>query len=268
LSESPAQVIGDPTHLEQVILNLAVNARDAMPDGGVLWIATAIDLDEEAAYDDRVVLSVTDTGDGIPNEVRAHMFEPFVTSKEPGKGTGLGLATVQSIVTGMHGEIDVLTKIGEGTTFEISLARSSATADRVGDLEVEERINGARRRVLLVEDEESVRFALARLLQRLDFAVSTAVDGSEALHMVEQQTFDLVITDAAMPRMSGPQLIEHLAEAHPDLRVLLMSGYTPDEMQNGEGSTAPRLRKPFTMSDLTRALDLVLDHDVLQQPVT
>jgi signal transduction histidine kinase/ActR/RegA family two-component response regulator len=268
LSETPAQVIGDPTHLEQVILNLAVNARDAMPDGGVLWIATAIDLDEEAAHDDRVVLSVTDTGEGIPNEIRARMFEPFVTSKDVGKGTGLGLATVRSIVTGMEGEIEVLTKIGEGTTFEISLARSAAAADVVGELEVAAQINGARRRVLLVEDEESVRFALARLLQRLDFVVTTAVNGAEALHTVEQQTFDLVITDAVMPGMSGPQLIEHLGDARPELRVLLMSGYTPDEMQKGEGSTVPRLRKPFTMSDLTRALDLVLDHDVMQQPVT
>ena len=273
LSESPAQVIGDPTHLEQVILNLAVNARDAMPDGGVLWIATAIDFDEEDAPDDRVVLSVTDTGEGIPNEIRARMFEPFVTSKDPGKGTGLGLATVRSIVTGMDGDIEVLTKIGEGTTFEVSLARSSAGADRVGELEVAPQINGARRRVLLVEDEESVRFALARLLQRLDFVVTTAVDGSEALHIVEQQPFDLVITDAVMPRMSGPQLIEHLSDVRPELRVLLMSGYTPDEMQNGGGSTVPRLRKPFTMSDLTRALELVLDHTgldqhVMQQPVT
>jgi two-component system cell cycle sensor histidine kinase/response regulator CckA len=268
MSEIPAQVIGDPTHLEQVILNLAVNARDAMPDGGVLWIATAIDRDEETASDDRVVLSVTDTGEGIADEVRARMFEPFVTSKAPGKGTGLGLATVQSIVKRLGGEIDVLTKIGEGTTFEVSLARCSASADRARAREAESRFDGARRRVLLVEDDESVRFALARLLQRLDFVVTTAVDGADALQMVEQHGFDLVITDAVMPGLPGPQLVEHLRSARPELPVLLMSGYTPGESQHTEASGVPRLRKPFTISDLTRALGLVLDDDAARQPVT
>jgi hypothetical protein len=124
-TECSTEVLGDPTHLEQVILNLAVNARDAMPAGGVLWIATAIDFDDEAPQNDRVVLSVTDTGTGISPEVRDRMFEPFATTKETGKGTGLGLSTVQSIVAGMHGRIEVLTKVGEGTTFEISVSANS-----------------------------------------------------------------------------------------------------------------------------------------------
>ena len=259
-TECSAEVLGDPTHLEQVILNLAVNARDAMPSGGVLWIATTIDFDDKDLQNDRVVLSVTDTGTGIPPDVRDHMFEPFVTTKETGKGTGLGLATVQSIVTAMHGDINILTRQGEGTTFEISLARRFGKLDKTETVGPTDDMNGQGRRVLVVEDDQAVRFALARLLQRLNFAVTTATNGSEALQIVEQQTFDLVLTDAVMPGISGPELIAHLNRVRPDLRIILMSGYTPDTIQDREVSNGVlRLRKPFTNHDLARALIAALE---------
>ena len=265
-TDCSTEVVGDPTHLEQVILNLAVNARDAMPAGGVLWIATAIDFDDEAPENDRVVLSVTDTGEGIPNEIRDRMFEPFVTTKEPGKGTGLGLSTVQSIVAGMGGRIEVLTKIGEGTTFEISMARrfgEVAAPDAAG---ADAEIQGGGRRILLVEDEQSVRFAIARLLQRHGFAVTATTNGSEALALLEQQTFDLVLTDAVMPGMSGPELIRHLRQSRPELRVVLMSGYTPGSVEGDDGLDAQRLRKPFTTPDLTRALTLAFEREPQPDP--
>jgi two-component system cell cycle sensor histidine kinase/response regulator CckA len=253
-------VLGDPTHLEQVILNLAVNARDAMPSGGVLWIATTIDFDDKDPHNDRVVLSVTDTGTGIPPDVRDHMFEPFVTTKETGKGTGLGLSTVQSIVTGMHGDINILTRQGEGTTFEISLARRFGELDPTETAGPTDDMNGEGRRVLVVEDEQAVRFALARLLQRLNFAVTTATNGSEALQIIEQQTFDLVLSDSVMPGISGPELIAHLNQVRPDLRIVLMSGYTPDTMQDREVADGVlRLRKPFTNHDLVRTLTAALE---------
>ena len=230
-----------------------------MPSGGVLWIATAIDFDDEAPQNDRVVLSVTDTGEGVAPEVRDRMFEPFVTTKGPGEGTGLGLSTVQSIVTGMHGSMEVLTKIGEGTTFEISFARRFGEVDPVGDVRPDEEIRGADRRILLVEDDDAVRSALAHRLQRLDFAVTTATNGSEALQIVEQQGFDLVLTDAVMPGISGPELIGHLRRDRPELRLILMSGYTPGTEHEDELVGVRLLRKPFTTPELIRALKIAFE---------
>jgi PAS domain S-box-containing protein len=266
-TDCSTEIIGDPTHLEQVILNLAVNARDAMPGGGVLWIATAIDFDDDAPQNDRVVLSVTDTGTGIPADVREHMFEPFVTTKEPGQGTGLGLSTVQGIVTGMEGHIDVLTKIDEGTTFEVSFARRFGEVDPLAPTEPAEEIDGAGTRILLVEDDDAVRSALAHRLQRLGFAVTSATNGPEALQVVEQRTFDLVLTDSVMPGMSGPELIEHLHASRPELRIILMSGYTPGTMLDGESDDVgyQRLRKPFTSAQLAHALTLAFAAERVEQ---
>jgi len=265
-TDCSADVVADPTHLEQVILNLAVNARDAMPEGGVLWIATAIDFDDDAPENDHVVLSVIDTGTGIAPEIRERMFDPFVSSKEPGKGTGLGLATVRSIINGMQGEINVLTKVGEGTTFEISLARRFGEVEALGADAVEDTIHGAGRQILLVEDDTAVRFALAHLLRRLEFAVTTSTNGSEALQILEQQRFDLVLTDAVMPGLSGPELIHNLQQLRPELPVILMSGYTSETLPDGAAVGTQQLRKPFTNSELVRALRRALDQPVSEQP--
>jgi hypothetical protein len=175
---------------------------------------------------------------------------------------------VQSIVAGMEGRIEVLTKIGEGTTFEISLARRFGEVSARDDAAAEQEIQGAGRRILLVEDEEAVRFAIARLLQRLGFAVTMTTNGSEALTLVEQQTFDLVLTDAVMPGMSGADLVSHLRVARRELRVILMSGYTPDALRIDEGPDAPqRLRKPFTTPDLSRALKRAFDDVHASDPI-
>jgi len=262
-TDCSADVVADPTHLEQVILNLAVNARDAMPDGGVLWIATAIDFDDEAPQNDHVVLSVIDTGVGIAPEIRDRMFEPFVTTKEPGKGTGLGLATVRSIVNAMQGEINVLTKVGEGTTFEISLARRFGEVEALGAEPAGDTINGAGRLILLVEDDTAVRFALAHLLRRLEFAVTTSTNGSEALQVLEQQRFDLVLTDAVMPGLSGPELIRALQQIRPDLPVILMSGYTSETLPETAAAGTQQLRKPFTNAELVLALRRALEEPLV-----
>ena len=264
-TDCTADVVADPTHLEQVILNLAVNARDAMPEGGVLWIATAIDFDDEAPQNDRVVLTVIDTGVGIPPEIRDRMFEPFVTTKERGKGTGLGLATVRSIVNGMQGEINVLTKVGEGTTFEISLARRFGEIEALGAETADDTIDGAGRLILLVEDDTAVRFALAHLLRRLEFSVTTSTNGSEALQILEQQSFDLVLTDAVMPGLSGPELIRGLQQLRPELPVILMSGYTSETLPEGAAAGTQQLRKPFTNAELVRALRRALEAPAVER---
>jgi signal transduction histidine kinase/ActR/RegA family two-component response regulator len=264
-TDCSADVVADPTHLEQVILNLAVNARDAMPEGGVLWIATAIDFDDDAPQNDHVVLSVIDTGVGIAPEIRDRMFEPFVTTKGPGKGTGLGLATVRSIVNSMQGEINVLTKVGEGTTFEISLARRFGEIEALGAEQADDTIDGAGRLILLVEDDTAVRFALAHLLRRLEFSVTTSTNGSEALQILEQQRFDLVLTDAVMPGLSGPELIRALQQIRPDLPVILMSGYTSETLPETAAAGTQQLRKPFTNAELVRALRRALEEPLVER---
>jgi len=188
-SEHACRILADPTHIEQIILNLAVNARDAMPDGGILWIATAIDFDDDAPENDRVALSVTDTGSGIAPEVREQMFQPFVTTKEVGKGTGLGLATVLSIVQRYEGRIHVISQVDQGTTFEISFPRCFGTANASAAPDASDEFAGAGREILLVEDDAPVRAALNHLLQRLDFAVTPAANAVDALRLVDQQRF-------------------------------------------------------------------------------
>jgi len=211
-------------------------------------------------------LSVIDTGDGIPPEVRDRMFDPFVTTKEPGKGTGLGLATVRSIVNQMQGEINVLTKVGEGTTFEVSLARRFGDVARVAEEDRPEMLEGAGRHILLVEDDTAVRFALAHLLRRLDFNVTTSTNGSEALQFVDQQRYDLVLTDAVMPGLSGPELIRNLQRLRPELPVIMMSGYTSETLPEGAvAAGTQQLRKPFTNAELTRALRRAFEHTVTEQ---
>jgi CheY-like chemotaxis protein len=252
-------VVADPTQLEQVILNLAVNARDAMATGGILWIATEVVFDDSGADNDRVVVSVADTGTGIAPELRDQMFQPFVTTKEPGEGTGLGLATVQSIVKDARGEINVTSKVGEGTTFELAFPRVLGSAATASPPKRVEGFDFSGRRILLVEDDDAVRSALTQTLERRRFAVTTAAHGSEALRLLQRQPFDVVLTDAVMPGMSGLELVEELELTRPELPVILMSGYSA---LNAPGTrtdiSAPRLSKPFTTAELMQALQAVL----------
>ena len=262
-TECSCLVDADPTHLEQVILNLAVNARDAMPAGGILWIATTIEFDASGGTNDRVVLSVTDTGTGIAADVRERMFEPFVTTKDPGKGTGLGLATVMSIVREVAAELNVVTEVGQGTTFEISFPRRQGVARGPDEDPVADHFDGTGLRILLVEDDVAVRAALARTLERRHFAVVTASDASQALRFIQQRSFDLVLTDAVMPGVSGAALVEQLHVTHPELRVILMSGYTRGLVDaSSVAGTRQQLRKPFTTAEMMGAIRATLEQQV------
>ena len=225
-SEHACRILADPTHIEQIILNLAVNARDAMSDGGILWIATAIDFDDDAPENDRVALSVTDTGSGIAPEVREQMFQPFVTTKEVGKGTGLGLATVLSIVQRYEGRIHVISQVDQGTTFEVSFPRCFGTATTSATPDTFDEFAGAGREILLVEDDAPVRAALNHLLQRLDFAVTPAANAVDALRLVDQQTLRPGAHRRRDARHVGPRALRPPATnatrtaRHPHVRLL------------------------------------------------
>jgi PAS domain S-box-containing protein len=260
----PCTVVADPVQVEQVILNLALNARDAMPNGGVLYVAVDRASAASSEAPEHVVLTVTDTGSGIAPEIRDTIFEPFVTTKEPGKGTGLGLATVASIVDGMGGSISVTSAPGRGTTFEIALPFVD------GDPAPEHAAGGARpvdgrgRRVLLVDDEAPLRSALAKVLEQHDFDVTAVGSAPDALRELDAGAHDILVSDVVMPTMSGVQLAAHVRADRPNLPIVLMSGYS--EELDGVGEDAPltrRLRKPFTHEELLTAVDELLTDDSL-----
>ncbi|MBX3130819.1 MAG: transporter substrate-binding domain-containing protein [Polyangiaceae bacterium] len=248
-------VLADPGKLEQVVVNLVTNARDAMPGGGTLTIrveATA------PSGEGRALLSVTDTGSGMDEETRARIFEPFFTTKAQGKGTGLGLATIQGIVEQSGGQVEVRSELGRGTTFTVSLPCADATpvvstkAKRAAPLAGTEA-------VLVVEDDDLVRAATQRHLTAAGYTVVTASSGPDALHLCKTRKagFDLLLSDVQLPRMTGPELARILAESHPRMKVLFMSGTLDEGVASG--GLGGLLRKPFTADELSRAVREVLD---------
>ncbi|HET7676435.1 MAG TPA: PAS domain S-box protein [Candidatus Limnocylindrales bacterium] len=259
----PPAVLGDASQLEQVILNLALNGRDAMPAGGELTISTGVtDLDASFVWEHpgahlgrHARLSVSDTGTGIDAAIREHLFEPFFSTKDVGQGTGLGLATVYGIVKQSHGYIDVRSVPGEGSTFDIYLPLSRDRAlgpptARPG----EPASAGALGAVLLVEDEILVRRLAERVLRAEGYDVTVAGNGSEALAQATGlEQVDILVTDIVMPGMSGLELADRLGPDHPRLKVLYMTGYPGDE---GDGLVAgrPVLSKPFTPEALLAAV--------------
>ena len=265
-------VLGDPSQIEQVLMNLVVNARDAMPRGGTLTIQVdEIAVDARAAERLGVApgpaarLTVTDTGEGMTPETRRRIFEPFFTTKDPGKGTGLGLATVYGIVKQSGGAIDVESEPGRGATFRIilPLADEKAVAERERGAQRDSLGRGlAGTRILLVEDEPSLRNAFARMLGRLKCEVTVAASGEEALAAVESGTCtpDLLITDTVIPGLSGTELARRLTTRDPDLKVLRMSGYADPEITRMEDQPAPGtfLQKPFTIPDLAEGVQRAL----------
>jgi two-component system, cell cycle sensor histidine kinase and response regulator CckA len=261
LAPSLGSVRADAVQLDQVLMNLAVNARDAMPRGGRLTIETGdVVLDDAfvrehpgSAKGPHAHLRVTDTGAGMPKEVLAHCFEPFFTTKELGKGTGLGLATVYGIVKQNGGYVGVRSEPGQGTSFDIYLPRVDEAPVRSGETVMLPCILGTER-ILLVEDEAVVRKLVRTTLKASGYAVSEAASGEEALRIVKDQSapFDLLITDMVMPGMGGRDLARKIREQWPDVPVLYMSGYTEDAAfrQGGLESGAVLLRKPFSPNDI------------------
>jgi PAS domain S-box-containing protein len=262
-------VRGDPHQFEQVVLNLAANARDAMPDGGHLVLSTTnrrlderearrLALPSAGAY---VLLSVCDTGEGIDDETRAQMFDPFFTTKEPGKGTGLGLSIVFSVVERAGGVIEVKGDRGKGATFEIWLPAAAAAARR-GESVEPARAPGGSETVLLVEDEHAVRRLARGILERAGYHVLEASDGIDALAVAEAypDRIDLLLSDMMMPRLGGHALSRRLAQQRPGLKTLLISGY-PGEGESGRVSGIGVLEKPFSEEALLDRLRELLDSD-------
>jgi len=266
-------VKADPGQLEQVIMNLAVNARDAMPGGGKLTIETAnAELDDTyvrehfpARPGSYVMLAVSDTGTGMSDEVQSHLFEPFFTTKEKGKGTGLGLATVYGIVKQSGGYIWVYTEPGHGTTFKIYLPRvAGAPAQRASGPKASP-VGAGTETVLLAEDEAAVRAVARHALERQGYTVLEASSGEAALDLAERHSgrIHLLLTDVIMPGMNGRALALRLSELRPDLRVVYMSGYT-EEAITRHGVLEPGLtyvQKPFTPEGLARKVREVLDRE-------
>jgi two-component system, cell cycle sensor histidine kinase and response regulator CckA len=260
----------DPGQVEQVLMNLVVNARDAMPQGGRLTVETADAMLDEAAVADQpdvkpgpyVMLSVTDSGVGMPPEVRARIFEPYFTTKDVGKGTGLGLSTAYGIVRQSDGHISVSSEWGLGTTFRIYLPRFDAPPQPVVDSSVEKMPDGSEH-ILLVEDDPSVRRLSKELLVRLGYSVTEAASGRAGLALGSDDTrhFDLALCDVILGDMSGPAVAEALRALRPSIRVLYMSGYTDEAIVKtgvlDEGK--PFLQKPFTPMHLAKKIRAVLD---------
>ena len=271
LDPAAGAVNADPGQLEQVLLNLAVNARDAMPGGGRLSIGTTrVTLHEEhverrhrMAAGDYVCLAVADTGVGMDETTQAHLFEPFFTTKEVGKGTGLGLATVYGIVKQSGGYIWVYSEAGHGTTVKIYLPRVPGVAEAPVPASEPKPVRGGDETVLLVEDATPVRTLARRSLEARGYRVLDAADGPSALELSARHGggIDILVTDVVMPGMSGRELAERLAPERPSMKVLYTSGYTDDTMVRQGVLTAgvAFLQKPFVPDSLARKVREVLD---------
>ena len=263
-------VKADPGQIEQIILNLVVNARDSMPGGGKVTIETDnVYLDEEYANNHvgarpghYVMLAVSDTGIGMDEKTQARIFEPFFTTKELGKGTGLGLSTIYGIVKQSGGNIWVYSEVGRGATFKIYLPRVEAEAHEYKPASASEEVLNGTETILLVEDEEMVRKLARQILATQGYRVLEATNGAAALQMCKrnQQPIDLLLTDVIMPEMSGPELAEKLHRLRPELRVLFMSGYTDDAIVHHgvleEGANF--IQKPFAPDVLSRKVRQIL----------
>ncbi len=264
----------DSGQLEQVLVNMVVNARDAMPKGGRLTIETRdMQLDESftSRYSDLTPgayarISISDNGEGIPREIQSHIFEPFFTTKGQGKGTGLGLATCYGIIKQNGGHVSVYSEVGSGTTFNIYLPalEGEAPLEIVKPDTCSGALPGGHEVVLLVEDDAAVRVLTTSLLMEFGYRVLSAVDGQEALEMVRKQVdppIDLVLTDVVMPNLGGRELALHLSELAPHIKVLFSSGYNEEAIHHQgllEGKHA-FLQKPYSAMDLATAMRSLLD---------
>jgi CheY-like chemotaxis protein len=273
LAETLPAVEADATQLRQVVMNLVVNASDAMPNGGSLVIETTrVELDDGYASvhaDVRagpfVMLAISDTGIGMDAATQSKIFEPFFTTKDPGRGTGLGLATVYGIVKQMGGLVWVYSEPGHGATFKVYLPREtspSTTTESPSVAVVSER----RGTVLLVEDDDAVRLAVRRMLEKLGFQILEAKDGEDGVRVANAHTghIDVLVTDLMMPRMDGRTLANTLAAARPDMRVVFVSGYTDDAVvRRGLIDSAHAfVQKPFTGEQLANTISGLIGESV------
>ena len=270
LASDAGHMRADAGQLEQVLMNLVVNSKDAMPNGGRILIETA-NVTRDNAHDSEqtfikpgeyVMLSVTDNGLGMDKETQSRIFEPFFTTKEKGKGTGLGLSTVYGIVKQSGGYVVVQSEVGQGTTFHIYLPRVEGAVQAHGAIAVSRTAAGGSETVLLVEDEESVRELVRDTLASKGYRVLEAQDGQAGLAAAARhgEKIDLVITDVVMPGMGGRELVQQLLSLRPGIKVLYLSGYTEDAIVN-EGTMESGkffLQKPFTLQNLTRKVREVL----------
>ena len=274
-SAGVSPVLIDPSQFEQIILNLAINARDAMPGGGKLTIETRTAETPDEHLGDCVIMSVSDTGEGMSADVREKIFEPFFTTKAEGKGTGLGLATVFGLVEQAGGAISVASQRGEGACFEIRLPLADAPDADTADAQPRDDNLAGSEMILVVEDDALVRRAAARMLEKHGYRVISAADPVEASREfdVYQDEIALLLTDVVMPYQSGPELAAKLKEMRPNLKVLFMSGYTdarvrPDGVASSSSSSSPSpepdsdlefLQKPITERRLVARVRSLLD---------
>jgi CheY-like chemotaxis protein len=260
----------DAGQLEQVIMNLVVNAKDAMPNGGKLCIRTSsITLDDALSSENTfikpgsyVMISIADSGEGMDRDTQARIFEPFFTTKEKGKGTGLGLSTVYGIIKQSGGYVFVQSELERGTIFTIYFPRVDEPCDSLSAAPVTLAAAGGSETILLVEDEESVRQLVRETLAARGYRVLEADNGAAALALAaaRSDTIHLVITDIVMPGLSGHELVEQLLPARPGMKVLYFSGYAEDAFPTALSSAAQSafLQKPFTLQSLSRKVREVL----------
>jgi CheY-like chemotaxis protein len=278
LAEDLGTVTADPGQIEQVLLNLAVNSRDAMPQGGRITFETAnviLDADHAAAHSSTqpggyVLLTVSDTGCGMDSTTKARIFEPFFTTKAPGKGTGLGLATVYGIVKQSGGYIWVYSELGHGTAFKIYFPRTDAVTPTTHATAAEPGTICGTETILLVEDQDEVRTFMRTVLESHGYHVLAACNSMEAERIAGEREgmVQLLLTDVVLPRRSGPELAKHILEKYPNTRVLFMSGYSDEFVSRGTAAKAniTLLEKPISEKKLLSAVrDALAENQTSQE---
>jgi two-component system cell cycle sensor histidine kinase/response regulator CckA len=259
-------VKADPVQIEQILINLAVNSRDAMPNGGELSISTkciTVDgkmarIDDQSSQMSIIRLTVSDTGTGIPDDVLPYIFEPYFTTKPETEGTGMGLATVFGIVDQLGGHVEVKSTVNQGTTFIIDFPTSIDESHTLEESSYSNIPYKGRGVVLIVEDDEGVRLTTQELLRNLGYQVEIASTPEEGMRLYSEKhgQVDVLLSDIVMPGMSGPEMVSELRKSYPDLKVLFMSGHTPQEFQR-RGLLKPDdeiLQKPFTIRELAEKI--------------